>query len=208
MSEKKPFGYILKSIRQAKGWSLEQLAEKTGTTKQVLSRYERGERSPKISDAKKLADALNVTLSELYGETPTLPPNLKSLSDIQPARVPLVGSVAAGEPILAEEEYDVYIDAPFKADYALRIEGESMVPTYEDGDIIYIKAQDTIDYDGQIAVILLDDSATVKHVYREKDGVLLVSDNPKYKPMRFTQNDCNSIRIFGKVCGYTRMYKG
>jgi repressor LexA len=122
-------------------------------------------------------------------------------------RVPLIGKVAAGEPIFASESYGVAVPGPYKADYALEIQGESMMPTYLPGDIIYIREQPTIDYQGQVAVVLLDDEATVKHVYRQKDGLLLISDNPAYEPMTKRFEDFATVRILGKVCGYTRMYR-
>lgn len=82
-----------------------------------------------------------------------------------------------------------------------------MIPTYLPGDIVYIRAQPDIDYPGQVAVVLLDDEATVKHVYKQEDGLLLISDNPSYAPMHKLYSDYSTIRILGKVCGFTRMYK-
>ena len=200
-------GKIMKRLRLANGWSQEELADRIGTSKQVISRYERDERSPKISDAGKIAVALGVTLSQLYGQDPILPHGVTRISDIGMRHIPMIGEVAAGVPIMAEQTHSVYIDSPIKADYALTIKGDSMVPTYQDGDIIYIHEQPCLDYDGQIAVVILEDSATVKHVYRKDDGLMLISDNPAYSPMFYSFEDVSFIRILGKVCGFTRMYK-
>ena len=82
-----------------------------------------------------------------------------------------------------------------------------MVPTYLPGDIIYIRKQPDIDYQGQVAVVLLDDEATVKHVYKQQDGLLLISDNPAYAPMNKLYADYDTMQILGTVCGFTRMYK-
>lgn len=133
-------------------------------------------------------------------------PNLTPIPQMPHHRVRMVGAVAAGVPILADEEYDVYVDAPEKADYALRIEGDSMEPTYLDGDVIYIREQPNVD-DGRVAVVLVDDSATLKHVYHERDGLTLISDNHAYPPMRVSFADHDVIRILGVVVGYTRMYR-
>lgn len=192
------------------------LVEQTGIGKSSISTYLAGSYLPKQTNLYKLAKALSVNPAWLMGEdvpmedmnsSHHLPSNIKPISDIKPQRIRLIGEVAAGEPILADEDYEAYIDVdtPIKADYALRVCGDSMEPTYLNGDVIYIRERPDVD-DGQIAVVLVDDSATLKHVYHEKDGVTLVSDNPKYPPMRKTFEEYDYIRILGIVVGYTRMY--
>ena len=203
------FGSNLNKIRKSMGLSQEELAVKLGTSKQVISRYENGQRIPKITVAHEFADILGCSLSDLIGqstETDNLPSTIKPISEIRSCRVPLIGSVAAGQPILAEEDYETYVDAPSKADYALRVEGDSMAPGFLDGDIIYIKQQDDVN-DGQIAVVLLDDSAALKHVYHIPNGLMLTSDNPKYPPMTMTFDQYNVIRVLGIAVGYTRMFR-
>ena len=192
------------------------LVAKTGIGKSSISTYLAGEYLPKQTNLYKLAKALSVNPAWLLGEdvpmeeippSKPLPSNLKRISEIKPQRIRLIGEVAAGEPILAEEDYEAYIDVdtPIKADYALTVRGDSMEPTYLSGDVVYIRRQDDVD-DGQIAVVLIDDSATLKHVYHEKNGVLLVSENPKHPPKHKTFEECDCIRILGIVVGYTRMY--
>ena len=107
-----------------------------------------------------------------------------------------------------DEMVDVYIDGPLRADCALRVKGNSMEPTFLDGDLLYVRSQPTVDFDGQIAVVICGEEACVKHVYRQEDGLMLMSDNPKYAPMlkRFSDYDGN-IRILGKVIGFTRIFK-
>ena len=136
----------------------------------------------------------------------SLPDNIMPISSMGTHKVPLIGSVAAGQPILATESYDVYIDSPAKADYALRVEGDSMEPTYLDGDVVYIRQVDDVD-DGTVAVVLVEDEACLKRVYHIKNGLSLVSENPKYPPMIRQIPVYDSIRILGVVVGYTRMYK-
>lgn len=167
---------------------------------------------PRLDQIKAIATAMNMTADELIratdGDTPvTLVNNVFPMSSIEFHRIPLIGSAAAGEPI-DDEEVDIYIDGPFRADCAIRVKGESMEPTYLDGDVLYIRSQPDIDHDGQIAVVVCGDEACVKHVYRQQEGLLLTSDNPQYAPMfkRFDDYD-NNIRVIGKVIGYTRLYK-
>jgi repressor LexA len=128
------------------------------------------------------------------------------MSKVLRHKVPLIGSVAAGEPIIADAEFDVYVDSPEDADYALTVEGDSMEPLYLNGDMIYIKTQDDVD-DGRVAVVLMDDTAALKHVYHAPNGLLLVSENPKYPPRNITFDDFDVIRILGIPVGYTRMYR-
>ena len=148
-----------------------------------------------------------ITINSSEIPTPYLPKSVIPITQMQSHSVPLIGSVAAGTPILAEENYDAYIDCPCKADYALRISGDSMNPNYLDGDVVFIRTQDTIDYDGQVLVVLLDDSATLKHVYRQNNGLLLISDNPSYQPMFMPFDEYNTVRVLGKPVGFTRMFK-
>lgn len=201
------FGESLRRIRKRRCLTQEDLARLLKTSKQVISRYENGQRTPKITLANQYAQILGVSLEELNGTATMLPETVVPISQFQTNAIPLIGSVAAGTPILAEESYDAYIDCPCKADYALRISGDSMNPNYLDGDVVFIRAQDTIDYDGQVLVVLLDDSATLKHVYRQSNGLLLISDNPSYQPMFMPFEEYNTVRILGKPVGFTRMFK-
>ena len=138
------FGRNLRKIRETRQMSLEEMADFLTTTKQALSRYERGERTPKITAAAKFADLLGVPLEDLIGADDVLPTSVHKVATLSHHAVPMLGSVAAGEPILADETYDVYVDSPFKADYALRVQGDSMEPTYLDGDVVYIRKQDDV----------------------------------------------------------------
>ncbi len=116
-----------------------------------------------------------------------------------PSTLPLVGSVAAGAPILAEEHIQDHVAAPFAADYLLRVKGDSMINAgILDGDLVAVKQQDTA-RDGQIVVALLEDEATVKRVYREPGGVRLEAENEAYEPIRSPD-----IRVIGCVVGVMR----
>ena len=83
-----------------------------------------------------------------------------------------------------------------------------MTPTYLHGDLLYVRSQSYVDYDGQIAVVICGDEACVKHVYRQPDGLLLASDNAMFAPMfkKYADYD-GTMRILGKVIGFTRMYQ-
>ena len=199
-------GQRIKTMRNSRGWTQQQLADMVGCAASTIGMYEIDKREPDLDTIDALADSFNVPTSAILGESRNILSNVRPLSDQNMTRVPLIGSVAAGVPILAEEQYDTYIDGPSKADYALRIDGDSMEPTYLNGDVVYIRKTDDVD-DGKVAVVLVDDSATLKHCYHIKDGLNLISENPKYAPMIIQYGEYDTIRILGEVCGFTRMYR-
>lgn len=207
MAVDKSIGRAIKAIREANGWTLEEMASVLGTTKQALSRYERGERIPKLDVSAKFSQKLGVSLEMLAGSEPVPVKGIIQMQSMNVHRIPLIGSAAAGEPV-CNEEVNVFVDGPLKADCAIRVQGTSMEPTYLDGDLLYIRSQPDVDFDGQIAVVIFGDEACVKHVYRQEGGLMLMSDNPRFAPMlkRFSDYDDN-IRILGKVIGFTRFYK-
>jgi len=189
------------------------LAKQLHVSRQTLSAWKTGVRSPKEPTVIAIAQYFNVDPAWLMGfdvektkKRLKLPADIIPISQLHRQTIPLIGAVAAGEPILATEDCEVYIDAPVKADYALTVEGDSMNPTFIEGDIIYIRQQDDVD-DGTVGVVLCEDSACLKHIYHIKNGLQLVSENPKYPPMIRTWPEYDTIRILGKVVGYTRMYK-
>ena len=192
------------------GKTITELSKDLHVSNQTISAWKTGARSPKEPTIIAISDYFHVSVAWLMGfdvEKQERFPDLIPISSLRSQSIPLIGSVAAGEPILADESHDIYIDSPIKADYALRIDGDSMNPTYLDGDIVYIRMQDDVD-DGTVAVVLVDDSACLKHVYHIPNGLQLVSDNPMYPPMIRTIPEYDTIRILGIVVGYTRMYKG
>ena len=214
-------GEMIKQYREENNISQREMANRCGMSNAAISLYEKNGINPKTGKPFKLeyetyfklSRIMGITIDEMFEKlgddalVSLMPHNLHAIKNMNLKSVPLIGKVAAGEPILAEESHEAVILAPSKADYALEIQGESMMPTFLPGDIIYIRKQPDIDHAGQVAVVLLDGEATVKHVYKQQDGLLLISDNPSFEPMLKKYADYDSIRILGKVCGFTRMYK-
>lgn len=134
------------------------------------------------------------------------PPGVQPISKLHHQRVPLIGSAAAGEPIYDPEELGVYVNSPVEADAAITVRGASMEPTYLDGDVVYIKCCPDVD-EGAVAVVFLDDEATIKHVYKRPTGLTLIGDNRAYPPILAEYEDYSNVRIFGVPVGFTRIYK-
>lgn len=140
-------------------------------------------------------------------DQPALPSNVRPISKLHCQRVPLIDSVATGQPIYDPEDLGVYVESPVDADAAITIHGDSMVPTYLDGDLVYVKTHPDVP-EGAVAVVFLDDEATLKHVYKRPTGLTLVSDNMEtHPPIMVEFEDYANVRIFGVPVGYTRIYK-
>ena len=120
-------------------------------------------------------------------------------------KIPLLGRIACGAPILAEEHIEEYIDIPknIHADFALTCQGDSMINArIFDGDIVYIRQQDTVD-SGEIAAVLIDNDATLKRIRIYEDHVSLEPENPQYRPIVLWGEEMNAVRILGKAIAFT-----
>ena len=169
-----------------------------------ISQYVSGKVAPSQEKLTVLSLALGVPEPWLmgYDMEPAEPDGIPPYKNIVPVlrrRIPLLGEIAAGEPIYAQEDHEAYVtaDADLRCDFALRVKGKSMTGAHIfDGDIVFIKRQADV-RDGQIAAVAVEDEATLKRVYHEKDGVTLVSENPDFKPMAFRDGDGVNVRILG-----------
>lgn len=175
-------------------------------SKSALSQYVNGVTEPDQRKLTILSEALGVSETWLMGyDVPfSNDRDIFRVNNIIPIKhsskkIPLIGTIAAGPPILADENIEEYIDLDKKiqADFCLRIKGDSMVDAniYEN-DIVFIRRQNDVD-DGEIAAVLIDDEATLKRVYKIEGKVILKAENPKYKPMIL--NGDKKVMILGKA---------
>ena len=197
----------LGALRNSKRLTQQEVADMLGEPKRTYASWERGERKIPNDILIKLADLYETTVDDIVGrEIPErqLPDNIMPIPDMQ--SVPLLGDIACGTPITAEENLDGYVNVPVDVTctFALRCKGDSMVPRVQDGDLVYIRQQEDVN-DGQIAAVLIDNEATLKHVYHIPGGVQLVAENPDYPPMIYTGAACSSIRILGLAVAYQRL---
>lgn len=121
--------------------------------------------------------------------------------------VPLLGTIACGEPILAAENIEDNVEVPehIHADFALRCKGDSMINArIHDGDIVYIRQQPAVN-NGEIAAVLIGDEATLKRVYVYEDHVVLQPENPAYEPLVYFKDAMQTVRILGKAVGFTSL---
>ena len=201
------FGERIKARRESMGYTLAQVAEKVGVSEATMQRYESGViKNPAQPKIAALARTLNVDVNYLMAwdqeDIPT--PLPYGLLRVRRKRIPLLGTIAAGVPIFAEEDLNahVVVDYDVNCDFALKVVGDSMINArINDGDIVFVREQPDVN-EGEIAVVIIDDSATLKRVYHIPGGVNLVAENPKYPPMVFTRDNSDSIRILGKVVAF------
>lgn len=205
-------GKRIKEIRISKNITQDELALKIGTTKQTIYKYE-NEIVINIPSQKieLISNALNTTPDYLMGWSDKSTDDLYSIPGINPIsktyKRPRLGTIACGEPILAEENIETYDDIPdnIKCDFTLVCKGDSMINArINDGDIVYIKQQSQVD-NGEIAAVLIDNEATLKRVYIYEDKVVLQPENTKYPPFVYTKEEMNNIRILGKAVGFTSL---
>ena len=123
--------------------------------------------------------------------------------------IPVVGSVAAGVPLLAQENIEDVLQMPEKwavpGAFLLRIKGDSMKGAHIlDGDYVLVHPQSTA-ADGEIVVALIGDEATVKRFHKTEDGITLEAENPQFRPIRIPRKDSQNFRIAGRVAGVMRL---
>lgn len=209
----------LRSLREEKGLSQNEMAKFIGKSKSSVNMYERGEREPGIEILEAYADYFNVDMEYLIGKTDvrnrfsdnSIPAAENIIPMPKMRKIPLVGTIACGTPILAVENVESNVDVPehIHADFALRCKGDSMIGVdIRDGDIVYIRQQDEVD-PGQIAALLVEDEATLKRFYYDPSAgiVTLVSENPALPPQVYQGETLNHIKILGLAVGLTRCFK-
>jgi repressor LexA len=182
--------------------SQNRLAKAAQISQSGLSSIISGAVSPKEITLQAIARALNCSVSELMGEpAPGVIPMIH-------AAVPILGNIACGQRITPDTTPEGYADLPdgIRADFALRCKGDSMEPTLIDGDLVLIRQQPEVE-PGQIAAVSIGDETTLKHVYPQKEGLLLVADNPQYPPIFASVSSDEEIIIHGLAVGYTRVFE-
>lgn len=203
------FGEKLKRIRTDRDLSQDSLASILGTSKQVISRYENDQTTPKIDVALKYSTLLHVPLDYLIDDTiETLEDSRRKAVNMLPYqpthRIPILGRISAGLPLYAEEHIEgfTYTELNHGAEYfALRVKGDSMnAASINDGNLIIVRRQDVVE-NGQVAVVLIgDEDATVKRFAQHGSIVTLLpqSTNPVHQPQIYDLRD-TSVKILGLV---------
>lgn len=203
-------GKRIRELRTEKGLSQIELGKIAGVTDKAVSTWEQDIKIPRMGAIEKIAAYFGVTKSYIIdGVLPEIelgiPPGFEPIPKMQ--KVPLVGHIACGQPITAEENLEGYVDAPAEKqiDFALTCHGDSMIDAgIHDGDTVYIRKQEEVE-NGQIAAIRIDDEATLKRVYYypEEEKIILQAANAAYPPLSFSKEELEDISIEGLLIGFT-----
>ena len=197
---------MLTYLRKRQGLTQQQLADKLNMSRSAIGMYETGKREPEIEVLEAFADFYNVDMNTLTGRPSsmvTVPAGFQPLPQMN--EVPLVGAIACGSPILAEQNIEgtVSIPAGWHADFTLLCEGDSMVPTFQNGDLVAIRVQPEVE-NGEVAAVRIDNEATLKRVYWHEDYIELRPENTAYPSIIRRKDEMNDVHIEGKAVGLCR----
>jgi len=201
-----------------------QVGKATGISTSTLSEWKNGKYTPKTDKLQKIADYFNVPVEYLLTGEKKSPDNmseddninkiinvLKNNPDVlsvSPTRkVPILGSIACGTPILAEQNIDGYLDVEVRSNvtFALNCKGDSMAPKLLDEDVVLIHRQPVVE-NGETAAVLIGEEATLKRVYIRENSIILAPENLNYEPIHLTGEEMSNVSILGKVVGYVRYF--
>ena len=223
------FPQRLRNLRMEHNLTQADIAKKLGISRSTIAMYERGEREPGLEMIETIADFFNTDLDYLIGKS-DIPnkyaevlnrqqaisnrgslhsvnlPRYDNVFPIEKHKIPLLGEIACGEPIFANEDRENYVEVgtDIKADFCLKAKGDSMINArILDGDIVFIRQQPMVE-NGEIAAVIIDNDATLKRVYyyRDSNKLVLQSENPAYPPFVYSDEELNSIRILGKAIAF------
>lgn len=201
-------GAKIKHYRKVNKMTQKELGLKIGVKHNTISGYESGTNEADQDVLFKIANILDVSINDLFPSIDNVTPT--NIINFSPAtvKIPVMGKIACGEPIYAEENFSGYrYESPEtlpsgKLVY-LEAKGDSMEPTIPNGSYVLIREQPSVEY-GEIAAVLVngDTEITLKRVKRQGDTVILMPDNPSHEPYIITAD--NPARIVGKAVRYTQ----
>lgn len=198
MNEFSKIGVRLKTSREQNDLTIKDVATRIGLSTSTISRYENGiVENVSLPTMQMLAGLYKVNVLWLLGKSEDK--HERTINKQSTISVPLVGTIAAGTPILAEENIERYfnIDSSIKADFCLRIKGDSMINEgIHNNDIVFIHQQPILE-NGEIGAVIIDGEATLKRFYKTDTGIVLQPANEKYAPIIVDEN--SNLIIAGKL---------
>jgi repressor LexA len=202
------FGDRLFTLRKEANMTIDEFVDvmnkrfpEANLNKSIVSRYENNIHHPKrFSLVQEIAEFYGVTTDYLMCRTNSRYEKIENMDSLK--KIPLLGTIAAGSPILAQEyiESYEYVPVSLDIDFCLRIKGDSMINArILDGDIVYIRKQSDVE-NGEIAAVLIDgEEATLKRIYKSNGTVILHPENTNYRDIVFTKKEMRQVAILGKA---------
>ena len=216
-------GDLIKQYRKEHGYSMDAFAQKSGLSKAYISILERNVNPvngkpviPSLETIKAVSQAIGADFNDviamldgnqkvsLHSEAPAIPPGFMPMPEM--VQVPLIGTIACGTPITAEQNIEKMVDVPeyIRCDFSLTCHGDSMVDAgIHDKDVVYIRIQPEVE-NGEIAAVLIDGEATLKRVFLFDDHIELRAENPAFATIIRIGEAMNTVAIEGKAVGLCR----
>ena len=215
--KKSDFASRLSQALETRGMKAADLSKKTKVAEGTISCYINGRYEAKQNRVQVFAEALDVNPAWLMGydvpmeaersqPAPAPRPIPKGFEPMpKMKKIPLVGSIACGTPILAQQNIEKIVDVPenIRCDFSLICHGDSMEGAgIHDRDVVYIRIQPEVE-NGEIAAVRIGEEATLKRVYYQNGTLTLMHANAAYAPMVYTGPELNNVQIEGKAVGWT-----
>lgn len=205
------FAIKLKTTRTEKGFTQHTLAKLLNVSFGTVGNWEAGTRKPDSDMLRRIADALDVSVDYLIGRDVNPMNNIKNILPLKTKKVPLLGEIACGEPIFADEQYGEYAQVfeDIDCDFCLRAKGDSMIGAgIKNGDIVFVRKQDTVE-NGEVAAVIIDNEATLKRVYYypDKNKLMLLPENKDFEPLMYVGSELDEVRIIGKAVAYQSLVR-
>lgn len=200
----------IKRIRLEHGLSQSELGKIAGVSDKAVSTWELGLKTPRMGAVEKMANYFGITKSAIVDDAPmtslqkpVIPPGFEPMPAMDV--VPLVGRIACGTPITAEENIEQMVCVPSRwhSTFTLTCKGDSMEPRIHDGDLVAIRSQPEVE-NGEIAAVRIGEEATLKHVYLHENFIELRPENPAFSSIILSREDMNTVVIEGKAVGLCR----
>lgn len=200
----------MKDLREETHKTKAQVAREMNMPYTTYVNYEKGTREPNSEVLIMIATYFGVSVDYLIGRSESrLPENIIANNLIplkQIIKIPIIGRIACGKPLLAEQNYEGFTYCPdnVKADFVLKCQGDSMIDAnIQDGDLVFIEESPVVE-NGEIAAVVIGEEATLKKVYYQNDTITLLPANSAYAPMVYHKEEINDIRICGKAVAVLR----
>lgn len=207
-------GERIRQLRLKAEITQQELADYLGVSKQAVYKYENNivtniptDKVDAIASYLKVSPAYLMGWEEQIAPKRPIPPGFEPLPKMR--KVPLIGSIACGDPITAAQNIEGQIDVPedIHCDFCLRCKGDSMSGAgIHDGDAVYIRIQPEVE-NGEIAAVRIGEEATLKRVYYTDSTLTLMPANPAYAPMVYTGDQLNEVHIEGKAVGFMHWFR-
>ena len=185
-----------------------QICADLGFAYSTFSDWIKGNKYPRIDKIELMANYFNISKADLVErkENSDFADTYDNIYKISKKKLPLLGTIACGEPIFASEDRESYVmvGMDINADFCLKCKGDSMINArIYDGDIVFIRKQDIV-ANGEIAAIIIEDEATLKrfYYYKEQNMVILKPENSKYEDIVLMGEQLEKVKVLGKAVAF------